>query len=82
MIGKIEHPPSPHKRFRVRRDAQGGDILASFDTVEEAVSSIRHRRGDWRYVVLDIRDDRLARESSQEIDRRDLPLATRMITPL
>ena len=55
MIGKIEHPPSPHKRFRVKRDAQGGDILASFDTVEEAVSSIRHRRSDWRYVVLDIR---------------------------
>jgi hypothetical protein len=55
MIGKIEHPTIRHKRFRVKRDAYEGDILASFDTVEEAISSIRHRRSDWRYVVWDLR---------------------------
>jgi hypothetical protein len=73
MIGKIEHPPSPHKRFRVRRDAQGGDILASFDTVEEAISSIRHRRSDWRYVVLDIRTIVWPESRAKKIDRRDFP---------
>jgi hypothetical protein len=55
MTNKIEAAPSEHKRFRVRRDAQGSDILASFDTLEEAVSSVRRRRGDWRYVILDVR---------------------------
>jgi hypothetical protein len=55
MTNKIEGAPSEHKRFRIRRDAQGGDILASFDTLEEAVSNVRRRRGDWRYVILDVR---------------------------
>jgi hypothetical protein len=55
MVRKTERSLSPYKRFRVTRDAHGGDILASFDTIEEAISSIRRRRGDWRYVVLDIR---------------------------
>jgi hypothetical protein len=39
----------------VKRDAHGSGILASFDTLEEAISSVRRRRGDWRYVVLDAR---------------------------
>jgi hypothetical protein len=55
MTAKIEGSPSQYKRFRVKRDAYGGDILASFDTIEEAISSVRRRRSDWRYVILDIR---------------------------
>jgi hypothetical protein len=55
MARKIEGPPSPYRRFRVKRDAHGSGILASFDTLEEAISSVRRRRGDWRYVILDAR---------------------------
>jgi hypothetical protein len=52
---EIEGPPSPHKRFRVRRDPHGSDILTSFDTLEEAIADIRRRRSDWRYVIHDHR---------------------------
>jgi hypothetical protein len=52
---KIEGDPSPHKRFRITRDAQGTDILASFDVLDEAIANVRRRRSDWRYVILDIR---------------------------
>jgi hypothetical protein len=38
MTGKIKGQPNSHKRFRVKRDVVGGDILASFDTIEEAIS--------------------------------------------
>jgi hypothetical protein len=55
MTNKIEAAPSEHKRFRIRCDAPGSAILASFDTLEEAVSSVRRRRSDWRYVILDVR---------------------------
>jgi hypothetical protein len=55
MTRKIEGPPSPYKRFLVKRDAHGSDILASSDTLEEAISNVRRRRGDRRYVVLDAR---------------------------
>jgi hypothetical protein len=55
MARKIEGPPSPYRRFCVKRDAHGSGILASFDTLEEAISSVRRRRGDWRYVILDAR---------------------------
>ena len=55
MNFKVEGSPSPHKRFQVRRDAHGSDVLASFDTLEEAIANVRRRRSDWRYVILDIR---------------------------
>jgi hypothetical protein len=55
LTRKIEGPPRPSKRFCVKRDAHGSDILASFDTLEEAISSVRRRRGDRRYVILDAR---------------------------
>jgi hypothetical protein len=51
MTDKIEGSPSQRKPFRVRRDAGGSDILASFDTLEDAVRNVRRRRGDWRYVI-------------------------------
>ena len=54
MTDKIEGPPSQHRPFRVRRDADGSEILASFDTVEEAIADVRSRRRDWRYVILEI----------------------------
>ena len=41
MTDKIEGSPSQHKPFRVRRDAGGSDILASFDTLEDAVRNVR-----------------------------------------
>jgi hypothetical protein len=53
MTDKIEGSPSQHKPFRVRRDAGRSDILASFDTLEDAVRNVRRRRGDWRYVIHD-----------------------------
>jgi hypothetical protein len=37
MTDEIEGSPSQHKPFRVRRDAAASDILASFDTPEDAV---------------------------------------------
>jgi hypothetical protein len=46
MTVKIEGSPGQHKPFRVGRDA--ADILASFDTLEDAVRNVRRRRGDWR----------------------------------
>ena len=39
--------------FRVGRDA--ADILASFDTLEDAVRNVRRPRSDWRYVIHDAR---------------------------
>jgi hypothetical protein len=54
MTDKIEGQPSQHKPFRVRRDADGSDILASSDTLEEAIADVRRRRNDWRYVILEI----------------------------
>ena len=65
MKDKIEGSPSQHKPFRVGRDANGSDILASFDTLEDAVRSVRRRRGDWRYVIHDGRKIVVAREPSQ-----------------
>ena len=53
MTDKIEGSSSQHKPFRVRRDANGSDILASFDTLEDAVRNVRRRRSDWRYVIHD-----------------------------
>ena len=53
MTDKIKGSPSQHKPFRVRRDANGSDILASFDRLEDAVRNVRHRRGDCRYVIHD-----------------------------
>jgi len=53
MTGKIKGSRSPYKRFRVKRDAHGSDILASFDTLEDAISSVRRRRHDWRYIIFD-----------------------------
>jgi|GEM_PF-2438858 len=55
MKGKIEGPPTEHRRFRLKRVAHGSEVLASFDTIEEAIRSVRRRRSDWRYVVLDVR---------------------------
>jgi hypothetical protein len=55
VTDEIEGPPSEYKRFRVRRDPHGSDILASFDTLEEAIADIRRRRSDWRYVIHDHR---------------------------
>jgi hypothetical protein len=51
MKDKIEGPPSPDKRFRVKRDMAGS--LASFDTLYEAIADVLRRRGGWRYVILD-----------------------------
>jgi hypothetical protein len=53
MTGKPKGSPRQYKRFRVKRDARGTAILASFDTLEEAISSVRRRRHDWRYVIFD-----------------------------
>jgi hypothetical protein len=53
MADKTEGSRSPYKRFRVKRDAHGSDVLASFDTLEDATSSVRRRRHDWRYVICD-----------------------------
>src|ERR1700722_18601426 len=53
MTDKIKGSPSQHKPFRVRRDANGSDILASFDTLEDAVRNVRRRRSDWRDVIHD-----------------------------
>ena len=53
MTDKIEGSPGQHKPFRVRRDAGGSDILASFDTLEDAVRNVRRGRSDWRYVIHD-----------------------------
>ena len=39
--------------FRVGRDA--ADILASFDTLQDAVRNVRRPRSDWRYVIHDAR---------------------------
>ena len=50
---KVKDLRSPYERFRVKRDAPGSDVLASFDTLEEAIRSVRHRRQDWRYVIFD-----------------------------
>jgi hypothetical protein len=55
VTDEIEDPPSQHRRFRVRRDPHGSDILASFNTLEEAIADIRRRRSDWRYVIHDHR---------------------------
>jgi hypothetical protein len=52
MNVKVEGEPSPHKRFRIRRDVDGSEILASFDTLEEAIAW--PRRFDWGYVILDV----------------------------
>ena len=38
MTDKVQGQPSQHKPFRVRRDADGSDILASSDTLEEAIA--------------------------------------------
>jgi hypothetical protein len=54
MTDKVQGQPSQHKPFRVRRDADGSDILASSDTLEEAIADVRRRRNDWRYVILEI----------------------------
>ena len=53
MTGKIKNSRSPYKRFRVKRDAPRSDVLASFDTLEEAIRSAHRRRQDWRYVIFD-----------------------------
>lgn len=42
-----------HKRYRVMHDAPGGEVLASFDTSEEAISHAQTLRLDRRYVVRD-----------------------------
>jgi hypothetical protein len=55
VTDEIEGPPSQHRRFRVRRDPRGSEILASFDTLDEAIADIRRRRSDWRYVIHDHR---------------------------
>jgi hypothetical protein len=55
VTDEIEGPPTQHKRFRVRRDPHGCEILASFDTLEKAIADVRHRRSDWRYVIHDHR---------------------------
>jgi hypothetical protein len=52
MTGKIEGS-TPDKRFRIKRDERAGDILASFDTLEDAIRNVRRRRSDWRYVIFD-----------------------------
>jgi hypothetical protein len=52
MNVKVEGEPSQHKRFRVRRDVDGSETLASFDTLEEAIAW--RRRFDWAYVILDV----------------------------
>jgi len=54
-VTEIEGPPSPQKWFLVLRDVDGSDVLASFDTLDEAIADVRHRRGDWRYISMDIR---------------------------
>jgi hypothetical protein len=41
------------KLAEIRRDANGSDILASFDTLEDAVRNVRRRRSDWRDVIHD-----------------------------
>ena len=54
MTDKSEGSPSQDKPFRVRRDADGSDILASFDTLEEAKADVRRRRSDWRYLIVEL----------------------------
>ena len=51
----IESEPSPHKRFRVIRNARGlaADTLASFDTLQEATVYVATLRHDWSYVIRD-----------------------------
>jgi hypothetical protein len=43
----------PHKQFRVHRNLAGSDVLASFDTLAEAIADVGKRRSDWRYVIRD-----------------------------
>jgi hypothetical protein len=50
----IEGEPSPHKQFRVHRDVDGSDVLASFDTPDEAKAYVRRSRADWFYVIRDV----------------------------
>lgn len=49
MEAKIKGPP------RVERDAHWAEVLASFDTLDEAVAYVRRQRSDGRYIVRDIR---------------------------
>jgi hypothetical protein len=43
--------PSPHKRYHVMRDEPGAEVLASFDTIEEAKTHVGAMRHDWRCVI-------------------------------
>lgn len=46
-----EGDPSPHKRYRVMRDEPGAEVLASFDTIEEAEAHVGTVRRDWHCVI-------------------------------
>jgi hypothetical protein len=55
MEKKIEGSRRAQKRFLVLQDIDGSDVLASFDTLDEAIADVRHRRGDWRYIIMGFR---------------------------
>jgi hypothetical protein len=46
---QIEGNPSPHKRYQVFRDGEPGPVLASFDTMDEALAHVGTSRKDWRH---------------------------------
>jgi hypothetical protein len=54
MTDRTEDSPSQDKPFRVRLDADGSDILASFHTLEEAIADVLRRRSDWRYLIVEL----------------------------
>ena len=63
---ETEGSHSPQKRFLVLRDVDGSHVLASFDTLGEAIADVGRRRGDWRYIIMEIRtivwpEDRVTR---------------------
>jgi hypothetical protein len=53
---KVPGPDTPHKRFRVYWDGDPGDVLESFDTLDEAKAFIRNQRSDRKHYVRDVRE--------------------------
>ena len=53
---KIESDPSPHKRYHVMRDEPGAEVLASFDTIEEAKTHVEAMRHDWALCNKGVRE--------------------------
>jgi hypothetical protein len=75
MEARIEGSPGSQRRFLVLRDIDGSGVLASFDTLDEAIADVRRRRGDWRDIIMDFRtivwpEDRVTRRGSKTYQPR------------